>query len=87
MSRKVSRELNRLVTAAVVSKRFCELLLNDPAGAIAAGYDDEVFLLTAEEYDLVLSIQASTLGEFARQLLDLTGTDLNQSDDDRPDPL
>ena len=87
MSRKVSRELNRLVTAAVVSKRFCELLLNDPAGAIAAGYDGEAFLLTAEEQDLVLSIQASTLGEFARQLLDLTGTDLNQSDDDRPDPL
>jgi len=86
MSRKLSRELNRLVTAAVVSKRFCELLLEDPAEAIADGYAGEAFLLTDEEHDLVLSIQASTLQEFAIKLLDLTSA-VNQSDDDRPDPL
>ena len=68
----MSRELNRLVTAAVVSKSFCELLLDDPAEAIAAGYNGEAFLLTAEEQDLVVSIQAATLQEFAIQLLDLT---------------
>jgi len=68
----MSRELNRLVTAAVVSKRFCELLLDDPAEAISAGYSGESFLLTAKELDLVLSIQAATLQEFVMQLLDLT---------------
>ncbi len=68
----MSRELNRLVTAAVVSKSFCELLLHNPAEAIAAGYDGEAFLLTAEEQDLVVSTQAATLQEFVIQILDLT---------------
>ena len=68
----MSRELNRLVTAAVVSKSFCELLLHNPTEAIAAGYNGEAFLLTVEEQDWVVSIQAATLQEFAIQLLDLT---------------
>ena len=68
----MSRELNRLVTAAVVSQSFCELLLHNPSEAISVGYDDEAFLITAEEQDLVVSIQAVTLQEFVMQFLDLT---------------
>jgi len=76
----MSRELNRLVTAAVVNQSFCELLLDNPSEAITVGYDGDAFLLTAEEQDLVVSIQAVTLQEFVVQLLDLT-----QSEDDRLD--
>ena len=68
----MSRELNRLVTAAVISQSFCELLLHNPSEAISVGYDGEAFLLTAEEKNLVVSIQAVTLQEFVMQLLDLT---------------
>ena len=68
----MSRELNRLVTAAVVSQSFCELLLHNPSEAITVGYDSEAFLLTAEEQDMVISIQAVRLQEFLMKLLDLT---------------
>ena len=61
-------ELSRLITAAVVNQQFCDLLLADPRLALAGGYKDEVFHLTAEEYRLVLSIRATSLAEFARQL-------------------
>jgi len=64
-----SKELNRLLTAAVVSHRFCSLLLNDPIQAIANGYNGETFELTLEELQLLCAIKASSLGEFAMQLL------------------
>lgn len=61
-------DINRLLAAAVVSRQFCNLLLTDPARAITVGYAAEHFSLSAEEYDLVLSAQGSTLPEFAQQL-------------------
>lgn len=64
-----SKELNRLLTAAVVSHRFCSLLLNDPVQAIANGYNGETFELTREELQLLCAIKASSLGDFAMQLL------------------
>jgi hypothetical protein len=39
-------EMSRLVTAAVVNKKFCDLLLTSPAAALAAGYNGESFYLT-----------------------------------------
>lgn len=62
-------ELSRLITAAVVNQQFCDLLLADPRLALAGGYKGEVFHLTAEEYRMVLSIRATSLAEFARQLV------------------
>jgi hypothetical protein len=61
-------EINRLLAAAVVSRQFCNLLLSDPSRAIKQGYAGENFSLTADEYDLVLSCNAASLPEFARQL-------------------
>jgi hypothetical protein len=61
-------DLSRLLAAAVVSRHFCNLLLNDPASAISLGYAGEQFSLSAEEYDMVLSARASTLPEFAQHL-------------------
>lgn len=61
-------ELSRLISAAVVNQEFCSLLLSNPARALAAGYYGERFHLASQEEQLVLSIQAATLAEFAKQL-------------------
>jgi hypothetical protein len=63
-------ELSRLITAAVVNQKFCNLLLTNPATALATGYGGESFYLTTEEQELILSIQATTLADFATQLAD-----------------
>ena len=60
--------LSRLVTAAVINQQFCDLLLASPTTALASGYSGESFDLTPEERELVLSIRASSLTDFAAQL-------------------
>ena len=62
------RQLGRLLSAAVLSEAFCDLLLRDAGKAISAGFQGEGFLLTNEELDLVLSIRATTIQQFACQL-------------------
>jgi uncharacterized protein (DUF169 family) len=61
-------ELSRLVSAAVVNQDFCKLLLSNPAMALTTGYYGERFHLALQEEQLILSIQATTLVEFARQI-------------------
>ena len=63
-----SAELNRLLVAAVVSHRFCQLLLSSPLIALAAGYRGQPFKLTPAERSHVLAIHATSLQDFARQL-------------------
>ena len=63
-----SAELNRLLVAAVVSHRFCQLLLASPLNALAAGYRGQPFKLTPAERNHVLAIHATSLQDFARQL-------------------
>jgi hypothetical protein len=63
-----NRELSKLVTAAVVSREFCNLLLSSPAAALIAGYYGESFYMTPEEQEVVISIRASSLTDFAIQL-------------------
>ena len=77
-------ELNRLVAAAVVNRRFRQLLLTQPAKAIENGYNGETFSLTPASRQLVCSIVARTLEEFAEPLVKLTGqtdADLDKSTD------
>jgi len=62
-------EISRLLTAAVVNRRFCQLLLANPAYALDNGYNGEAFLLESEARDRVLSIRARNLAEFASQLM------------------
>jgi hypothetical protein len=64
-------ELSRLLTAAVVNRNFCNMLLTNPANALDAGYNGESFRLAKEEKALILSINAKSLTEFA---LKLTGS-------------
>ena len=73
-------ELNRLIAAAVVSRRFCKLLLTEPAKALERGWNGETFSLTPAERQLIFAIVAEppsgktkTLQEFARRVGRLTG--------------
>jgi hypothetical protein len=60
--------LNQLLCAATVNGRFRDMLLRDPAQAIATGYFDHSFSLTPEERDLVVGIRAGKLEDFAAQV-------------------
>lgn len=60
--------LNQLLCAATVNNGFRETLLHNPAQAISTGYFDHTFSLTPEERDLVISIQAQKLEDFAAQV-------------------
>jgi len=62
------KSLNQLLCAATVNGRFREMLLRDPAQAIATGYFEHSFCLTPEERDLVVGIQAGKLEDFAAQV-------------------
>jgi hypothetical protein len=62
------KSLNQLLCAATVNGRFRDMLLRDPAQALAAGYLDHTFSLTPEERELVMGIQAHRLEDFAAQV-------------------
>lgn len=76
-----SHEISRLLTAAVVSHKFSDLLLSDPRTALAVGYNGESFQLSPEEIKLVMSIQASSVRDFASQLVNQTESLLAQDAD------
>jgi len=60
--------VNRLLAAAVVSRQFCHILLNNPARAIQDGFAGEQFNLSADEYELIVGIRSSSLPDFAAQI-------------------
>ena len=68
------REISRLLTAAVVNRGFRQMLLKDPRVALDNGFKGETFVFETEEQDIILSIQASNLAEFANQLTGCTST-------------
>jgi hypothetical protein len=67
-------ELNRLLSAAIVSMGFRNMLISNPETAIASGFQGEKFKLTNEEYQWLLSVQATDLASFASQLLEYQNT-------------
>lgn len=64
-----SPEVNRLLTAAVVNRRFCRMLLANPVGALTLGYRGEAFRLNPAELRRISAIRATSLRDFALQLL------------------
>jgi uncharacterized membrane protein len=58
-------EMSRLISAALIDPRFCNLLLAEPLVAIALGYNGETFNLTAREKRFVQTVQAQSLTDFA----------------------
>jgi hypothetical protein len=67
--RHCSSELSRILTAAVINKRFQQKLLKDPIHAIDSGYGSEHFQLSSRERSLVAGIKANSIEDFASQLL------------------
>jgi hypothetical protein len=63
-------ELNRLLSAAIVSNNFRTMLFANPEIALAKGYQGEKFNLTRDEYSWLISVRATDLASFAAQLLD-----------------
>jgi hypothetical protein len=68
-----------MMTAAVVNQKFRDLLLSNPAAAMSKGYLGEKFSLDSDEIELVLSIQATDLTDFAQQLLQNRSTSKNNN--------
>jgi hypothetical protein len=63
-----AKGLSRLLTAAVVNQEFRNLLLSDPAIALATGYNGEPFDLPTDVQEMIFSIRATSLADFAEQL-------------------
>jgi len=63
------REINRMLSAAVINKRFEKLLLTNPGLAIANGYAGETFTFNEKAQMRISSIRAESLQDFARQLI------------------
>jgi hypothetical protein len=61
--------VSSLIAAAVVDSSFRELLLANPAYALEKGYYGQFFRLSDEERQLVESIRATSLSDFASQLV------------------
>jgi hypothetical protein len=63
-----SQEVSRLLTAAVISAQFRQMLLSNPDKAISAGYGGESFHLPREQKKRIASIRATSLADFASQV-------------------
>ncbi|HOJ00670.1 MAG TPA: hypothetical protein PLL88_03565 [Anaerolineaceae bacterium] len=62
------QEYSRLLSAAVINRNFCTMLLSDPSKAIHNGYSGEKFNLSKEAEEKVTTIRATSLQEFAAKL-------------------
>jgi len=60
--------LNQLLCAAAINRQFREVLLRDPAQALATGYQGQTFALTPEEWQVVTGIRAEQLSDFAAEV-------------------
>jgi len=63
-----SHGLSRVFAAAVVNRQFCQLLLEEPDTALQKGYLGETFSLSPQERDLILTIRADSLPDFAQKI-------------------
>jgi hypothetical protein len=60
---------SHILTAALINRRFRQMLLTNPNLALTIGYREEPFVLSAAEKEIILSVRATTLVDFARGLL------------------
>ena len=61
--------LSGLFAAAVVSKSFRDMLLSDPEKALKQGYLGNGFDLSAADASLIVSLNAKTLADLAKQVV------------------
>lgn len=64
--------INRLLVAAAISPRFRASLLADPVSAIQAGFNGELFPLSASTHQIFSSIKAHSLQDFVLQLNEMS---------------
>jgi len=62
-------EMNRLLSAAVVSKSFRNMLLTSPEIALASGYQGEKFNLSDADRSWLFSIKPVSLVDLAANML------------------
>jgi hypothetical protein len=62
-------ELNRLLSAAVVSKSFRNMLLSSPEVALASGYQGEKFNLSDADRAWLFSIKPTSLVDLAANMV------------------
>ena len=62
-------ECERLIHAAVISRRFLNGLLTSPIKTIDEGFCGEKFAFTREEKQRIKLIRASNLADFSSQLI------------------
>jgi hypothetical protein len=65
----IRMECGRLIHAAVINRRFLDMLLTNPVKSIENGYCGEKFAFTHEEKQRIKLIHASNLADFSNQLL------------------
>ena len=68
---KRHNDLNYLFAAAVVSRQFRKMLLEDPESALQRGYLGEQFELSREEHDRIISSRVTSLADLARKITNL----------------
>jgi len=61
--------LSSVFAAAVVSQGFRKMLLDDPESALKQGYLGKGFTLRPEEASLLISINAKSLTDLAKQVV------------------
>ncbi len=65
--------LSGLFAAAVVSQSFREMLLSDPEKALRQGYLGKGFGLSQADTDLIVSLNAKSLPDLAKQVVQTLG--------------
>jgi|WetSurMetagenome_2_1015567.scaffolds.fasta_scaffold402359_2 hypothetical protein len=70
----VNDEFGRLIHAAVINHRFCEMLLANPLRSIEKGYCGESFHFPREYKNRLQLIEAGSLEEFSKQALQIFTT-------------
>ncbi len=65
--------LSSLFAAAVVSTSFRDMLLRDPEKALRQGYLGQGFDLSQEDASLIVSLNAKSLADLAKQVVHTLG--------------
>ncbi len=65
--------VSAVFAAAVVSQNFRDLLLKDPEQALKQGYMGRRFGLSPEDASLIVSLNAGSLGDLAKQVVQTLG--------------
>lgn len=65
--------LSGLFAAAVVSQSFREMLLSDPEEALRQGYLGKGFGLSQADASLIVSLNAKSLSDLAKQVVQTVG--------------